>query len=141
MAKIQITLPEDLTKRFENLGARTDEVMAKVLEAGGAVVKSIVAANLSASLGKGPYSRPAGKLASALGAAPPRLNHEGNLDTRVGFAENRSDGVSNAKLAGILEYGKHGQPPRPFMKPSKSKAKDPAIAAMVAAWEKEVKIN
>jgi len=53
------------------------------------------------------------------------------------FAEPRSDGGSNAKIANILEYGKHGQPPKPFMKPAKSQSKNAAIEAMKAKFESE----
>jgi hypothetical protein len=141
MAKVQIEMPTDFMATLENLGARTDEVMKEVLEAGGEVVKSVVAANLSASLGKGPYSRPTGKLASALGVAPPRVNSDGDFDTHVGFAENRSDGEVNAKLANILEYGKHNQPARPFIKRAKASAKNACIAAMKSAYEQAVKIE
>ncbi len=48
------------------------------------------------------------------------VTREGNHNIKVGFAEPRSGGGSNAKLANILEYGKHGQPAKPFLKPAKS---------------------
>lgn len=35
------------------------------------------------------------------------------------FKEPRSDGESNAKIASIIEYGKQGQPPNPFLKSAK----------------------
>ena len=43
------------------------------------------------------------------------------------------------KLANILEYGKHGQPAKPFLKPAKSASKNAAIEAMKQQFEKEVK--
>ena len=57
---------------------------------------------------------------------------------KVGFSEPRSDGESNAKIATILEYGKSGQPARPFLKPAKSSSKNACIEAMKAKLESEV---
>ena len=41
---------------------------------------------------------------------PPLVDRDGNHNIKVGFAEPRSDGGSNAMLANIIEYGKSGQP-------------------------------
>jgi hypothetical protein len=141
IAKMTVQLPDDFINKLSELGNNTDDVMKKVLKAGGEVVKSAVASSLAASLGKGPYSRPTGQLASALGVAPPKLNSAGDFDTRIGFAENRSDGEVNAKLAAVLEYGKYNQPGRPFMSRAKSAAKGPCVAAMKAAFDEAVKLE
>jgi hypothetical protein len=74
----------------------------------------------------------------ALGVSPAKIDRNGNWDVKIGFAEPRNDGESNAKIANILEYGKSGQPPRPFLKPAKSQSKTAAIEAMTAALEKEL---
>ena len=50
----------------------------------------------------------------------------------------RSDGGSNAKLANILEYGKHGQPAKPFLKPAKTASRQECIDAMTKALDEEV---
>jgi hypothetical protein len=39
---------------------------------------------------------------------------------KIGFKEPRRNGESNAKIANIIEYGKSGQPPKPFLKPARS---------------------
>jgi hypothetical protein len=57
---------------------------------------------------------------------------------KIGFKEPRSDSGSNAKIANILEYGKHGQPPKPFLKPARSKSKDACIEAMTNKLESEM---
>ena len=62
----------------------------------------------------------------------------GNHDIKVGFAEPRSDGGSNAKLANIIEYGKHGQPAKPFLKPAKTASRQECIDAMTKALDEEV---
>ena len=47
-------------------------------------------------------------------------------------------GGSNAKLANILEYGKHGQPAKPFLKPAKSASRAECIRVMKQKLEEEV---
>lgn len=46
MAKVEIKLPEDFLLRLSRLGDKTDEIIPKVLEAGGEVVEEKVRANL-----------------------------------------------------------------------------------------------
>ena len=48
---------------------------------------------------------------------------------------------SNAMLANVLEYGKHGQPPRPILKPAKAASRKPCVEAMEAAMKKELGIT
>jgi len=50
----------------------------------------------------------------------------------------RSIPESNAKIANILEYGKHGQPAKPFLKPAKSASKAACETAMKGKFEEEV---
>ena len=96
------------------------------------MVLSKVKGNLSAVIGKGTKteSRSTGELVSALGVSPAKLNRDGNHDVKIGFSEPRPDGESNAKIANILEYGKHGQPAKPFLKPAKTASKDECISVM-----------
>jgi len=134
MAKLSITLPEDLQIKLSKLGDKTDEICEKVLEAGGEVVLKQVKSNLHASLS----GKSTGQLESSLGISPVRLNRDGNFDVKIGFSENRNDGKSNAMLASVLEYGKHNQPPQPFMKPAQTQSKRAAIAAMENALNEEI---
>jgi hypothetical protein len=41
-------------------------------------------------------------------------------------------------VAGVLEYGKHGQPPKPFLKPAKTASKNACVDAMIRVCEEEV---
>ena len=140
MAKAFCKLPEDFLLKFSRLGDRTDEIIPKVLEAGGEVVEAKVRSNLQSAIGSNPKekSRSTGTLAGALGVSSARQDKDGNFNVKVGFAENRPDGKSNAMIAGVLEYGKHGQAPRPFLKPAKSSSKNDCIEAMKAAFDREV---
>ena len=125
---------------LSRLGEKTDEIIPKVLEAGGEVVEAKVKSNLQAVIGSGTKeeSRSTGELLSALGVSSARQDKDGNFNVKVGFSEPRSDGKSNAMIAGVLEYGKSGQSPKPFLKPAKSASKSACVDAMIAAFEKEV---
>ena len=140
MAKADFKMPEEFLLRISALGDKTDEIVSRVLAAGGAVMLARVKANLLAVIGRGTKykSRSTGELAAALGVSGARMDREGNYNVKIGFAEPRRDGESNAKLANILEYGKHGQPAKPFLKPAKSAAKQQCIDAMVTQLEEEI---
>jgi len=93
-----------------------------------------VKSNLRTSLS----GKSTGQLEQSLGISPVRLNSDGNFDVKIGFSENRNDGKSNAMLASVLEYVKHNQPPRPFMKPAQTQSKRAAITAMENALNEEI---
>ena len=140
MAKAQMMMPEDFLKRLSRLGDRTDEISEKILEAGGEVVLAKVKGNLDGVIGIGTQyeSRSTGELLGSLGLSSVKVDKNGNHNIKVGFAEPRSDGDSNAKIANILEYGRHGQPAKPFLKPAKSASKAACEEAMKAKFEEEV---
>ena len=140
MAKAAFKMPEDFLLKLSRLGEKTDEIIPKVLEAGGEVVEAKVKSNLQSVIGSGTKeeSRSTGELLSALGVSSARQDKNGNFNVKVGFSEPRSDGKSNAMIAGVLEYGKSGQSPKPFLKPAKSASKSACVDAMIAAFEEEV---
>ena len=140
MGKVQVKMPEEFLMRLSRLGDKTDEIIPKVLEAGGEVVEQKVRANLSAVIGRDTKeeSRSTGELLSALGVSPAKIDRDGNYNVKVGFLEPRPDGRSNVMIANVLEYGKSGQPAKPFLKPARSAARAPCIEAMKAAFEREV---
>ena len=141
MAKVDIKMPDDFLLKISKLGSDFDPVAEKVLKAGGEVVFKRTKRNLSAVIGKGTKheSRSTGELEKALGVTSVRLDRSGNHNIKIGFSEPRSDGESNAKLANILEYGKHGQPAKPFLKPARSASKSECISTMKSTFEEEVK--
>ena len=140
MPKADFKMPEDFLLKLSQLGERTDEIVAKVLESGGEVVASKVRSNLSAVIRRGTKekNRSTGELLRSLGVSPAKQDKDGNFNVKVGFSEPRSDGGSNAKVANVLEYGKSGQPPKPFLKPAKSASKNECIDAMKKRFEEEV---
>ena len=140
MAKADFKLPDEFLTKLSRLGKDTDSVAEKVLEAGGEVVLAKVKSNLSSEIGSGTKydSRSTGELEQSLGLSPVKLNREGNHDIKIGFSEPRSDGKSNAKLANILEYGKSGQPPKPFLQPARTASKKECKRVMEQVLKEEL---
>jgi hypothetical protein len=140
VAKVTMKMPEDFLLKVSRLNDKTDEIIPRVLKAGGEVVLDKVKSNLNSAVGhdtKYP-SRSTGELVAALGVSPALPDRDGNYNVKVGFSEPRRDGSSNAKIANIIEYGKSGQPAKPFLKPAKSTSRKPCIEAMKAKLDEEV---
>ena len=140
MAKATWKMPEDFLIKVSRLADKTDEIIPKVLEAGAEVVEDKVRSNLQSVIGSGTKydSRSTGALLRSLGTSPALQDRNGDFDIKVGFSEPRSDGDSNAKIATILEYGKSGQPAKPFLKPAKTASRQECIDAMTKALDEEV---
>lgn len=134
IAKAEFRLPDDFLDKLSRLGERTDEIIPRVLEAGGEVVLEQVRSNLRSVLS----GESTGELESSLGLSPARIDCEGNFNVKIGFDEPRSDGKSNAMIANVIEFGKHGQPPRPFLKPAKIASRVAAIEAMRRKFDDEL---
>jgi hypothetical protein len=112
-----------------------------VLEAGGNVVLAKTKSNLQSVIGRGlkhPPSKSTGQLVSALGVSKARLDRNGNYNVKVGFDEYRRDGNANARVANTIEYGKHGQPAKPFLKPAKSASRNACIETMKNKLDDEI---
>lgn len=82
-----------------------------------------------------------GELVQALGTTKVLKNRNGELNIKIGFAENRSDGGINAKIANVLEHGGRGgrQPARPWLKPIRKRLESESLMHMKAYYEKEVR--
>ncbi len=140
MAKVDLKMPDEFLLKVSRLADQTDAILPRVLEAGARVVLEKVKSNLRAVIGRGTKdeSKSTGELVSSLGVSPAKLDRDGNYNVKVGFSEPRSDGGSNAKIANIIEYGKQGQPPKPFLKPAKSASRKACIAAMTDKLDEEI---
>lgn len=134
MAKCTCKLPEELLKKLSRLGNKMDDVSETVLETGGEIVLDKVKSNLQGVLS----GESTGELLGSLGLSKVLLGRDGNHNIKVGFAEPRRDGKSNAMIANIIEYGKSGQPARPFLKPAKSQSRKTCIDAMTKKLEEEI---
>ena len=140
MAKAEISMPTDFLDRLSRLGERIDDVSEKVLIAGGEVIEAQVRDNLKGVIGHNTKyeSQSTGQLLSSLGKTSVRVDDDGNSNIKIGFSEHRTDGVSNAMLANVLEYGKHGQAAKPFLKPAVKSAKSACEEKMISTFESEV---
>jgi len=141
VAKATMKMPDDFLKKLSKLGDKTDEIVSKVLEAGGKVALDKVQSNLKGVIGKETKeeSRSSGELVSSLGISPMKIDRNGDFNVNVGFNEPRSDGGVNAKIANVLEYGKSGQTPKPFLKPAKSATRKACIETMISELDKEIR--
>ena len=140
MAKAQIQMPDDFLLKLSRLGNKTDEIAEKALKAGGEIILEKTKSNLQNSIGKDTKikSRSTGELVSALGLSGVRIDREGNSNIKLGFDEPRKNGDSNAKIANILEYGKVGQPSKPFLKPATKAVKSAVVQKMEATLTEEI---
>jgi len=140
VAKCDVNMPTNLLSLISRLGEKTDKICEKVLEEGVEVVYDKVKSNLEDVGGKDTKyeSRSTGELVEALGVSPVKHDEKGNYDIKIGFAEPRKDGIPNGKIAAILEYGKSGQLPKPFMKPAKTATRKKAIAKMQSVLQEEI---
>ena len=141
MARIEVKMPEAFLLKVSKLADSTDAILPKVLKAGGEVVLQKVKNHLQSVIGQKTKesSRSTGELENALGVSPAKMDRDGNYNIKIGFSEPRSDGGSNAKIANIIEYGKHGQPPKPFLKPAKSASQKACMDAMKEKLDEEIR--
>lgn len=139
MAKIKrsamIVFDDEIQAKISTLQSRTDEILGKAMEAGAEAALPIVRDNLQNAIGNTKFeSRSTGELESSLGFSPVMVDNKGNTNVKIGFNEPRrvqtvAKGkrsyytATNAMIANVLEYGKHGQPPRPWVKRSKAQSK------------------
>lgn len=141
MAKCTVNMPDDFLLKLSRLSEKTDEIVEKILQAGGQVVLDKTKSNLESVIGKDTKtpSRSTGELASALGLSSVKIDRDGNSNIKVGFAEPRKSGNSNAMIANILEYGKSNQAPKPFLKPAKNATKNQVKDVMIKTLDEEIK--
>ena len=144
-------LPEDLMKKIDRLGGATDRICEKALTEGGKVMHKSVASHLSQVVGKDTKveSRSTGELLAALGVSPVKVDRNGNHDIKIGFREPRTQQssakgkrsygqITNAMIANVLEYGRKGQEPKPFLAPAKKAARKDTTAKMEAVLREEM---
>ena len=140
MANVKLNLPKEYMSQLTRLGKRTDEIISKMLVAGGEVVLPEVRSNLQAVIGRDTKypSRSTGELVDALGLTPPDVDKKGVHNIKVGFREPRRGGGINAKVANIIEHGKPGQPAKPFLEPARRKTASKVTQVMAEVFDREV---
>jgi HK97 gp10 family phage protein len=134
MAKIELTLPEDFLRSIDTAADGFAEAADEALQAGAQVVLKEMRSQLQKRIQHSGES----ELVQALGVTDTKKNRSGSYNVKIGFDEHRRDGETNAKLAMLVEYGsrKRNRPERPFLKPTRTKSKAAAAAAMTAVVER-----
>ncbi len=155
MAKIKrsvvIQFDDDFSKKLAALGSHTDEILGKAMTAGAEAALPIVRAELQGAIGGDTkvQSRSTGELVDSLGISPVMVDNKGVTNVKIGFSEPRRHQyaakkkrsyytVTNAMIANVLEYGKSGQPPRPWLKRAKTQATKVFRAKAQEIIDKEV---
>ena len=151
MATMKPRLPSDLMKKIDRLGKDTDRICEKALTEGAKVMEKSVASHLAQVVGHDTQieSRSTGELQAALGVSPVKIDRNGNHYIKIGFREPRAQQsaakgkrsykqATNAMIANVLEYGRKGQEPKPFLAPAKKAAKKETTAKMESVLREEM---
>ena len=154
MAKTQsvvVRFDNEFEKKLSELGKHTDEILAKAMAAGAEAALPVVRDSLKSAIGRGNQSpdRSTGELVNSLGVSPVMVDRNGITNVKIGFYEPRRHQstakgkrsyytITNAMIANVLEYGKHGQPPRPWLKRAKTQATKVFRAKMQEVIDEEV---
>lgn len=141
MARTTFKMPDEFLEKISRLNNRFDDIVPKVLVEGAQPVIQKAKSNLSLRIGQGTKepSESTGELLASLETTKPVQDYNGDWKLRVGIPNTKdSKGISNALKAAVMEYGKHGQPPKPWLKPTKSTTRKQCVEAMKTALEKEI---
>ena len=140
MARVQFKMPDEYMEKLSKAGKKIDEISIKAINSGAEIVKSEIQKSLHSVIGKDTKheSKSTGELEHSLGISKPMQDRNGSYNVKVGFSEPRSDGKSNAMIANVIEYGKSGQAPKPFLAPARRKSKKPCENRMQEVIKEEL---
>ena len=151
MSKCEIKMPEKFLLKISKLGKETDKIVGQTLKVGGDIMLKSVKSHLKTVIGKDlkHKKRSTGELVNSLGVSPDDVDDKGIHNIKVGFNEPRRNQyeaknkrsyytITNAMIANVIEFGKSGQNPKPFLKPAKNKSRKACIAAMEEKLEEEI---
>lgn len=139
MAKTTVKIPNSFIDHLITVANSVDAFSEKALQEGAEEVVGVFRKNLKAVLG--PKKR-TGQLLHAVGVSPVQVDYRGDHNIKIGFAEPREakgkETTVNAKIANILEYGRPGQAPRPFVSRTKRATQAPATERMKRSFEEQI---
>lgn len=151
VGKCEIKMPEKFLLKVSKLGKETDEIVSKTLKVGGEIMFKSVKSYLKTVIGKDlkHKKRSTGELLNSLGISPDDIDDKGIHNLKIGFNEPRRNQyaakgkrsyytITNAMIANVIEFGKSGQKPKPFLKPAKNKSRKACIAAMAEKLSEEI---
>lgn len=138
MAKMTIKGTDELELQLSKLGTMSTKIAKDVVMAGAQPVADEIRKGLQANLQGSKYSK--GDLLDSLGIAPPDVDSQGNVNTKIGFDGYDSEGVANQLKARVMESGTSKIKKRPFVRPAVNKSKKRALEAMQKKFDEEIKI-
>ena len=146
-----IRFDNDFSKKLAALGAHSDEILEKAMAAGAEAALPTVRECLQSVIGRGNKypDHSTGEMVNSLGTSPVKVDSKGVVNVKIGFNEPRKrqytskktgkrTEVTNGLIANVLENGKHGQPPRPWLKRAKTQATKVFRAKAQEIIDKEV---
>ena len=146
-----IRFDNDFSKKLAALGAHSDEILEKAMAAGAEAALPTVRECLQSVIGRGNKypDRSTGEMVNSLGTSPVKVDSKGVVNVKIGFNEPRKrqytskktgkrTDTTNGLIANVLENGKHGQPPRPWLKRAKTQATKVFRAKAQEIIDKEV---
>lgn len=146
-----IRFDNDFSKKLAALGAHSDEILEKAMAAGAEAALPTVRECLQSVIGRGNKypDRSTGEMVNSLGTSPVKVDSKGVVNVKIGFNEPRKrqytskktgkrTETTNGLIANVLENGKHGQPPRPWLKRAKTQATKVFRAKAQEIIDKEV---
>lgn len=138
MAKMTIKGTDQLELQLSKLGNMSTKIAKDVVMAGAQPVADEIRKGLQANLQGSKYSK--GDLLDSLGIAPPDVDSQGNVNTKIGFDGYDSKGVANQLKARVMESGTSKIKKRPFVRPAVNKSKKRALEAMQKKFDEEIEI-
>lgn len=130
MATLEINGLDELILSMDELAQMPDGVLDEMLIAGAEVVKNAQAKH-AASMLQGPYYK--GAVAAGVKVGKPRKQRSGRAVT-ISF-EGTQHGTRVAEIAFINEFGKKGQPARPFILTANEASADAAVDAETKVYD------
>ncbi len=113
------------------------EIAKNVVMAGAQPVADEIRKGLKANLQGSEYST--GDLENSLGIAPPDVDRNGNINTKIGFDGYDSKGVPNVIKARVMESGSSRQKKRPFVRTAVNRSRKNALEEMNKKYDEEIK--
>jgi HK97 gp10 family phage protein len=138
MAKMTIKGTDQLELQLSKLGNMSTKIAKDVVMAGAQPVADEIRKGLENNLAGSKYSK--GDLLDSLGIAPPGVDNQGNVNTKIGFDGYDSNGVANQLKARVMESGSSKQKKKPFVRPAVNRSKKRVEEAMQKKFDKEIKL-
>lgn len=138
MAKMTIRGTDELELKLSQLGKMSTQIAKDVVMAGAKPVADEIRKGLQANLQGSKYSK--GDLLDSLGIAPPDVDNNGNVNTKIGFDGYDSNGVANQLKARVMESGTSKIKKRPFVRPAVNRSKNKSLEEMQKKYDEEIKL-